>query len=70
MVCRRCNNDNCYIVEESETHEKGYGAGKGCCGYMIFGPIGLICGLCGMGEKNTSRKSYWICPNCGNKFRT
>lgn len=48
---------------------KGYGLGKGCCGYIVFGPLGLLCGLCGMGEGKKSNKAYWICNECGKKFR-
>ncbi len=69
MICPKCNDNHCYLIQESETHEKGFGFFKGCCGYLIVGPIGWLCGLCGMGEKHTTRRSYWICPSCGRKFK-
>ena len=67
MRCPRCGNEYCHIIEETEM--KGYGLGKGCCGYIVFGPIGLLCGMCGMGEGKKSKKAYWICNECGKKFR-
>ena len=68
MRCPSCGNDYCHLVEESETRTKGYGIFKGCCGYLILGPIGWLCGLCGMGEGYTRRKSFWVCDHCGKKF--
>ena len=69
MRCPSCQSENCNIIEETETKMKGYGIFKGCCGYLILGPIGWLCGLCGMGEGRTSRKAYWVCNHCGRKFR-
>lgn len=69
MRCPSCGSENCHIIEESETKQKGYGVCSGICGYVILGPIGFLCGLCGMGEGKTTRRAYWICRNCGRKFR-
>ncbi|WP_310603804.1 hypothetical protein [Anaerosporobacter sp.] len=69
MRCPSCGSDNCHIIEESETTQKGYGVCSGVCGYLLLGPIGFLCGLCGMGEGKTKRRSFWICPHCGRKFR-
>ncbi len=69
MVCPRCNDDRCYIIEESETRQKGYGLGKGCCGYVLLGPPGWLCGLFGMGKGRTTRQAFWVCQNCGKKFK-
>jgi DNA-directed RNA polymerase subunit RPC12/RpoP len=70
MRCPNCGDDRCVIVEESETNQKGYGFGKGCCGYLILGPIGWVCGLCGMGKSHTVKRTFWVCQHCGRKFRT
>jgi len=65
MQCPRCGGTNIQYVTESDS--QGFGFGKGCCGYILFGPLGLLCGLCGMGKGTTY--TYWICKNCGNKFQ-
>lgn len=69
MRCPKCGDDHCFIIEESETHEKEFGFFKGCCGYLIVGPIGWLCGLCGMGKSQTTRRHFWVCPQCGQKFK-
>lgn len=68
MICPRCKTDGCQIITETTTSGKDFSAGKGCCGAVLFGTIGIICGLCGEGKQIRS-KAYWICPTCGNKFR-
>lgn len=73
MRCPKCGNDQCQIITttNTESHTQGYGFGKGCCGYIVFGPIGWLCGLCGMGKGRTisTTAMYWVCPHCGKKFR-
>jgi len=64
MKCPKCGSGSCFPI--SSTRVKGFGAGEGCCGYVLFGPVGLLCGLCGMGEG--TRQEYWKCGNCGRKF--
>jgi len=68
MRCPSCGNNNCSIITETETHGKDFSAGKGICGWLIFGPIGVLCGACGEGRQ-TSTKAYWVCPHCGYKFK-
>ena len=68
MVCPRCKNDSCQIITETTSSGKDFSAGKGCCGAILFGPIGILCGACGEGRKIHST-SYWICTTCGNKFK-
>ena len=67
MQCPKCGCENCQIISETNTEGKDFHAGKGCLGAICFGPIGLICGLCGKG-KQTQTTNYWYCPDCGNKF--
>ena len=69
MKCPKCGTDNCQIITETNMKSKGFGAGKGCCGAIFFGPIGFLCGLCGMGKTKTTNQSFWICTNCSNKFK-
>ena len=42
--------------------KKGYGGGKGCLGWLLAGPIGLLCGFCG------SRKILITCLSCGYQW--
>lgn len=74
--CPRCKSRNLQIVTNTEYHSQtsggGYSAGKGCCGYMALGPLGLLCGACGSKSKTTvtsNSTNVWVCRDCGNKFR-
>ncbi len=66
MKCPNCGSENVNYITNTTT--KGFGSAKACCGFLIWGWIGVLCGLCGMGKQNT--KEYWICNNCGNKFQS
>lgn len=69
MRCPKCGNNNCDILTDVDVKTKGYGLGEGCCGYILLGPIGFLCGACGMGESKTKTKHYGYCQDCGHKFR-
>ena len=68
MNCPKCGNTNLQAITETKTKGKDFSAGKGICGAILFGPIGLLCGLCGAGKK-TKSQTYWMCPECGKKFK-
>lgn len=63
--CQKCNSQELQIVTES-TVSGGHGGLKACFGFLLFGPIGL---LCGNKKVKTDHKSFWVCSKCGNKFR-
>ena len=65
MKCPRCSSENVQVHYEVE--KQGFSGGKGCCGWILIGPIGLLCGLCGK-DKVKSEEKYWVCNNCGSKF--
>ena len=67
-ICPKCGNSNCQTVSETFTTGNDFSVGNGCCGYILFGPVGILCGLCGTNKK-TVTSSYWVCPNCGYKFK-
>ncbi|MBQ2938438.1 MAG: hypothetical protein IJE05_06155 [Clostridia bacterium] len=69
MKCPKCGENNSQIINEVTTTGKDFSAGKGCCGAILMGPIGILCGACGEG-KQTHNNQYWVCNNCGNKWRT
>lgn len=57
MKCPKCGSTNLQII--SDTHGKGAKFWKLClCG---------IFGLCGTGKTKTDH--YWVCMNCGHKFK-
>ncbi len=68
MICPKCGSSDCFIITETKTSGSDYSAIDGCLGTILFGPIGLLCGACGEG-KTTKSKNYWICNNCGKKWK-
>lgn len=65
MGCPKCGSENVQIVTETQT--KGFGTGKGCLGFFLFGPLGFLCGLCGMGKGKSN--SLRMCVSCGHRFK-
>ena len=63
MKCPKCGADNAQFI--SNTTGGGISTTRSCCGYIVFGPIGLLCGACG---KGTTTKEFWICNSCGHRF--
>lgn len=78
ICCPECGSKNLQYLSETEysttVKTKGYSGGKGCLGYLAFGPLGMLCGNCGSGKSKTTvnaRTTHaWICKDCGNKFKT
>lgn len=68
IICPRCGSMGCSPIVETNTSGKDFSAGKGCCGFALLGPLGILCGACGKG-KQTNSTMYWVCSNCGNKFQ-
>jgi tetratricopeptide (TPR) repeat protein len=72
ICCNNCGSDdlNSHTESDTEVSGGGYGCGSGCCGSILLGPIGLLCGLCGRDIKSeTTHRLYWVCRKCGNKQR-
>ncbi len=68
LHCPRCGSHDIMPVTETSTKGKDFNAGDACCGYMLCGPLGLLCGATGKG-KQTQSTTYWMCKGCGNKFK-
>ena len=68
MHCPLCGSYDIIPVTEITTKGKDFNAGNACCGYMLCGPLGLLCGATGKG-KQTQSTTYWMCKGCGNKFK-
>ena len=59
--CPRCQSTDLYLLTRESS---GFAGSNACCGDIIFGPLGLLCGLSGKSESETVRK----CQNCGQEF--
>lgn len=66
--CARCGSTNIFPVSETTTKGKDFRAGDALCGALLLGPLGLLCGATGKG-KQTTTTTYWLCKDCGNKFK-
>lgn len=55
--CPECNSTQIHV------DKKGYDAGGGCCGTIIFGPLGLLCGQFG------ANKIRITCISCGHSWK-
>lgn len=52
-----------------KTSGGGYSFWDGCCGMILLGPAGLLCGACGGGVKTEVRSETWfVCQKCGTEF--
>ncbi len=60
--CPNCGSKNIDFVtyQASSNFDKG----DACCGYLLCGPIGLLCGAKDKTEARTVRK----CKKCGKEF--
>lgn len=65
--CPKCGGTRCQMITESKSSTKPFDLGDACCGAILLGPVGILCGLCGM-ESTAETKTYWVCQDCGNKF--
>lgn len=72
ICCPGCGHRDLQVTNEVDTKVSGknYSAGNGCLGYLLFGPLGLLCGSCGQKQNvTTTNTQFWVCPKCGEKFR-
>ena len=65
MKCPFCGSEHVQYV--SHTTRTNFGGLQAYCGFILMGPLGLLCGLCGQSE---STSEYWVCHDCGNTFPT
>ena len=73
--CPHCSSNDLFPITSTEitttSSGGGFSAAKGCLGYLLMGPFGILCGSCGSKSKttvNASSKNYWTCRSCGKKF--
>jgi len=66
--CPKCGSNNVQMINETYTTGKDFSGSNACCGWILLGPIGLLCGSCGDG-KQAHNVNYWVCKKCGKKWR-
>lgn len=77
ICCPECGSRNLQYTTDTDfsttVKTKGFSGSKGCLGYLMFGPLGILCGNCGSGKSTTTVNATtshgWICRSCGHKFR-
>jgi DNA-directed RNA polymerase subunit RPC12/RpoP len=68
LRCSRCGSNNFQAIANVKTKTKGFGFCSGCFGFLILGPIGTLCGLCGMGKTKSKTNIEYVCLDCGKRF--
>ena len=63
MKCPKCGSEN--IQFATRTSGSSFSAADSCCGFLLLGPLGILCGLCG---SDVSTEEFWVCRDCGKKF--
>jgi DNA-directed RNA polymerase subunit RPC12/RpoP len=69
LRCPSCGSTNFQPITETYGETKGYDCCNGLIGYLLLGPVGWLCGACGMGKGKTTTTTCFICKDCGTKFR-
>ena len=68
MRCPNCGSTNISSIVDTKTKIKGFDGGDACCGYLLFGWPGILCGLCNTGDTTTETRTTNICNDCGRRF--
>lgn len=55
------------LVKTTISGSGGYSLFSGCCGTVLLGPLGILCGLRKQ-RLTTSSKTWWACRRCGKEF--
>lgn len=70
-ACPHCGNSlrDCAPVSKTTVTSSGggYGFFSGCCGTVLLGPLGLLCGLRKQNITSSSQ-TWWVCRKCGKEF--
>ncbi len=69
-ICPHCNTMGCTPLQKNTTKitNSNFNWSSGCCGLLLMGPFGLLCGLCGKGTKvDIQNETWWICMKCGRQ---
>lgn len=71
--CPKCGAAPELCIPISRTDVKIKGGGyhfvSGCCGAILLGPFGLLCGACGsQGHAKVRNETWFVCRRCGTEF--
>lgn len=66
--CPACGSSDLTTISEISTSGKDFNRSNACCGYLLCGPLGLLLGVDKKGKQQHTN-NYWVCKNCGNKFK-
>lgn len=55
------------LVKTTFSGSGGYSLFSGCCGTVLLGPLGLLCGLRRQ-SFSSSNQTWWACRRCGKEF--
>lgn len=76
LCCPKCKSNHLQAIVETATSARtignGYSPAKGCLGSLLFGSGGWLLGALGQRQRTiieTQNRNYWICNDCGYKFR-
>ncbi len=61
VYCPRCGSTNVHFV--TTQGGQSLDAKNACCGYLLCGPLGLLCGV-----KDNKAKTIRKCMNCNHEF--
>lgn len=61
MRCPNCGSEHMHLT--SKTSGGGFSFIDSCCGVILLGPLGILCGSIGSGVRTDT---YWVCDQCGN----
>ncbi|MDR1753785.1 MAG: hypothetical protein LBR74_02625 [Eubacterium sp.] len=68
LKCPKCGSDNLQFEQKSVTTGGGMNTQNACCGYILLGPLGALCGGAMNRQPKQTNTTYWVCSNCGHKF--
>ena len=68
LHCPKCKSKKLQALMETNV-KGGYRAGTGCIGFLLFGPLGFLCGAAGKKARISSTNTPWfVCMECGFRF--
>lgn len=68
VKCPSCGSTDLTTVSDTHTTGKDFNSSNACCGYLLCGPLGLLFGVDKKGKQQHT-DNFWVCKNCGNKFK-